>query len=448
MKGLGMIVAKFGGTSVGSGSRIRAVAEIVAQRLSKNPVVVVSAAGGVTDRLLSAARTAMSQGTVEIGEIERLQHGILDDLSLDRDLIAPEFEELHRLLRALVTINDDSPKVMDRVVSFGERISAKIVVAHFRDHGIASRNLTPQDIGLVTDSHFGAAEPLPEAEENIRKALGKSTDVPVVTGFIGVDKRGHLTTLGRGGSDYSAAIIGAALGAEEIQIWTDVNGIMTADPRIVNSARTVDRVSFDEAAELATFGAKVLHPKTIVPAVQRNIPVRILNSFAPQEQGTLIVADGVPDREMTALSARKNVTLLNIVSTRMLLAHGFMARLFEIFNRNRVSVDMVATSEVSVSLTLDPASPDAEHEIVSEIQKFSDVNIKRHKAILCLVSARMKVDPTIPARAFSTLAQNGITVEMISQGASRVNLGVVIDNRDTDRTLNLLHREFFERVNV
>ncbi|MGB2869859.1 MAG: aspartate kinase [Bacteroidota bacterium] len=442
-----MIVAKFGGTSVGSGSRIRAVGDIVAESLSRKPVVVVSAAGGVTDRLLAAARHAMKLGTIDLGEIETLQYGILDGLSLDRNLVASEFEELHRLLRALVTINDDSPKVMDRVVSFGERISAKIVAAHFRDRGIASKSLTPQDIGLVTDSHYGAAEPLPEAEENIRSALEELEAVPVVTGFIGVDRKGHLTTLGRGGSDYSAAIIGAAMGAEEIQIWTDVSGIMTADPRIVKNARTIDRVSFDEAAELATFGAKVLHPKTIVPAVQKNIPVRILNSFAPREQGTLIVADAVPDRGITALSARKNITLLNIVSTRMLLAHGFMARLFEIFNRNRVSVDMVATSEVSVSLTLDPASPDAEQEIVDEIRQFSGVNIKRHKAILCLVSARMKEDPQIPARTFSTLARNGIPVEMISQGASRVNLGVVIDNRDADRTLNLLHQEFFDTVN-
>jgi len=268
----------------------------------------------------------------------------------------------------------------------------------------------------------------------------KSGVVPVLGGFIGSTKRGVTTTLGRGGSDYTAALIGAALGVSEIQIWTDVTGVLTADPRIVPSAQTVERLSYGEAAELAYFGAKVLHPKTIQPAIENSIPVRICNSRAPHELGTLVGPETeTSPRTVKAIAHKTGVTTVQITSARMLGAYGFLRALFEVFERHRTVVDVVTTSEVSVSLSLDDAS--ALPAIVAELEQLGTVRVEKGRAIICVVGEGLRGTPGIAARVFSTTSD--INVTLISQGASSINFTFAIEEERVKEAVIRLHEEFF-----
>lgn len=429
-----MIVMKFGGTSVGNADRIKNVSEIVKSHVGKKPVVVVSAVGGVTDKLIE-----LCNRNVDLDQIKKIHFDIFKKLNLDKSLLEKDFEALTNLVNNNKKVD---AKVLDEFQSFGEQMSSKIVAAQLNKIGVEAQAFNAWDLGFVTSPDFGKAEPLDETFNNLNTNIQKLNVVPVVTGFIGKTKEGEITTLGRGGSDYTAAIVGSAINAEEIQIWTDVDGIMSTDPKIVSSARTIEKVSFAEASELAFFGARVLHPKTIIPAMEKNIPVKVLNSFNPDNKGTLILSKAEKNKQIVkAISYKKNITLVNIGSTRMLGAYGFLARIFDIFEKNKKSIDMIATSEVSVSLTIDN-----EHDIdsiVDELKKFTKVKLLKNRAIICVVGEGMKNTPGISGKTFTALGRNNINIEMVSQGASEINITFVVDSNDVENAVKVLHQEYY-----
>ncbi len=439
-----MRVMKFGGTSVGDRHRIANLCDIVKAHASLKPVLVVSAASKVTDMLLAAARRAAG-GEVESGDLEQRVCALLDAFDLDRSLIADEVAGLRAGLEAIALARAVTPELSDRVASFGERISARGIAATLRSRGIAAEAFDAWDVGMLTDATFGSAEPLPESDGLLRTKIGQRVAagiVPVVTGFVGRTSDGRVTTLGRGGSDYSAAILGAAVGADEIEIWTDVPGVMSSDPRVVPEAHTIPALSFDEAAELAYFGAKVLHPKTIHPAVRQGIPVRVKNTFDPGHPGTVITASGHSSaRGARAIAHKRGLTVVHVVSTRMLLAHGFLARIFEAFARHKVVVDLVATSEVSVSCTVDrDENLDA---ACGELQGIGDVTVTRGRTLVCVVAARLLTDPTVCPRIFEALGREGIPVQLMSMGASAINVSLVVDDAVGETAVRALHRALF-----
>jgi aspartate kinase len=449
-----MIVMKFGGTSVESKEAVERVTGIVRAYQGRRPIVVVSAMGKTTNKLLQAAQEAAAgrrdQALTIIDELRghHLTHGLAlagaFSAELDR-YIRAHFEWLDELVKGLSVVGELSPRSMDAIASVGERLSSLVVSFAFSAAGLASRHVDSRSV-MLTDDRFTHATPMLEEtyalmNEKVRPLA--ETAVVVMGGFIGSTKDGHTTTLGRGGSDYSAAIIGAGVDAEEIQIWTDVDGMLTADPRVVSGGHRVKSISFAEAAEMAYFGAKVLHPATVLPAVEKNIPVVILNSRRPEVEGTRITSKAAPCRNpVKSISCKRGVTILNVRSTRMLMAHGFLRRIFEVFDRSGTSVDMLATSEVSVSLTLD--HEEALDVISEELRQFAEVTIERDHAIVCLVGENIRHTPGIAGRAFQVLSNTNI--RMISQGASVLNLGFVIADSDLETVVAALHTEFFSEL--
>jgi len=439
-----MIVMKFGGTSVGSAERIRNAAEIVKSRIVKKPVVVVSAVTKITDALIKLANeSANGNGDGVFQGIKNVHIQILRELGINENLLNNDFKEIAALMKSAKSAGNSDAKMMDSFQSYGEQMSSKIMAEQLNNAGIRAKAFNSWEIGFITSPDFGNAEPLESDYGKMGENIASLNLVPVITGFIGKTEKGEITTLGRGGSDYSAAIIGAAIGAEEIQIWTDVNGIMTTDPKIVKSAKTIEVVSFAEASELAYFGAKVLHPKTMLPAMKKNIPVRVLNSLNPENEGTLILSKTKKknSNSVKAIACKKKITIMHIASSRMLLAHGFLAGIFDIFSRFKKSVDVVATSEVSVSLTID--NNDGISSIAGELEKFGRVEITGNKAIICLVGEGIADAKDIAGRTFSILCQNNIKVSMISVGASMINITFVVDEKNADKSMQALHKEFF-----
>lgn len=444
-----MIVMKFGGTSVGSAEAIRRVGEIVRSRLDREPVVVVSALSGITNELIEAAKNAHRRKTGPERSTARIAErhwALLDELGLARDLVKAELARLEEVLKGIFYLRELTARSLDYVMSFGEAMSSRIVAAHLASTGTPSKAWMGWEAGIVTDDNHGEAAVLSETWARIRQKLGSrdAGELPVVTGFLARTKGGERSTLGRGGSDYSAAILGRALGAEEIQIWTDVSGILSADPRVVKDAFTLRYVTFAEAAELAYFGAKVLHPKTIEPAVQAKIPVRILNTFEPDDPGTLVVAesDEEGERVVEGLAAKKGNILVNITSSRMLDAAGYLARVFEVLRRHEVSVDVISTSEVSISLTVDSRHRPQLDDALEEMSKVATVKLWENKAIVAVVGEGMQVNPGVAARVFAVMGRAGVNIEMISQGASELNITFVVEDAQADQALQALHAEF------
>lgn len=449
-----MIVMKFGGTSVESQEAIARITGIVQQNLCRRPIVVVSAMGKTTNKLLLAANEAAAgrrdQALLLVDEIR--SHHLSDGLplagtaaaDLDRQ-VRSHFDWLEELVKGISIVGELSPRSTDAIASIGERLSSLVVTYAFRAAGIDTEHVDSRRV-IITDEQFTRAQPLFDEtyrllNENVAPLAAYSA--VVMGGFIGSTSRGQTTTLGRGGSDFSASVVGAGVGAEEIQIWTDVDGMLTADPRIVPGGHRVKQISFAEAAEMAYFGAKVLHPATVAPAIEKNIPVVILNSRRPDIEGTRITADPVPClNPVKSISCKRDITILNIRSTRMLLAHGFLRRIFEVFDRWNTSVDMVSTSEVSVSLTLD----NTEHldGICTELRQFAEVNRESNQAIVCLIGENIRHSPGVSGRAFQVLRDKNI--RMISQGASLLNLGFVIADGDLTPAVAALHSEFFSEL--
>lgn len=444
-----MIVMKFGGTSVGSAEAIRRTGEIVRSRLGRQPVVVVSALSGVTNALIEAATGAHTRAVAPDESAQRLtarHREVLEELDLPTDLVDEELTRLSEVLKGIFYLRELTPRSMDYVLSFGESMSSRIVAAHLTKAGIPADAWAGWDAGIVTDADHGEATLLPETWSRIPQSLGKRDPerVAVVTGFLARTEGGERSTLGRGGSDYSAAIVGRGLAAEEIQIWTDVSGILSADPRVVEDAFTLRYVTFAEAAELAYFGAKVLHPKTIEPAMQAGIPVRVLNTFAPDDPGTLIVAesDEKEERVVEGIAVKKGNTLVNIHSLRMLDAAGYLAHVFEVLRRHDVSVDVISTSEVSVSLTVDPRHRRHLDRAVTELEKVAQVRLWDGQAIVAVVGEGMQVKPGVAARVFDVMGSAGINIELISQGASELNITFVVEDAQADRAMRELHTAF------
>jgi aspartate kinase len=450
-----VIVMKFGGTSVGSPERIRALAERVRDRLSRHPVVVVSAFSKVTDLLVRGAHLALARDSdyegviTEVLERHRRAIGELVPEGPVRKRLLDHLEATVGELRALYTgvyhLAELTARTLDAISGIGERLCYEIVAAALDAAGIPAQAVDARGV-IVTDESFGRATPLMDdttaAAARTVRPLVESRKVPVLPGFIGSTRKGVATTLGRGGGDWSAAVIGAALSVEEIQIWTDVDGMMTVDPRVVTSARVIPEVSFDEAAELAYFGAKVLHPATIKPAVERGIPVRVLNSLNPAAPGTLI-AGRVRDAERgepRAIAFKKGIAVVLIAQPRMLMAYGFVARVFEVFDRHRTPVDLIATSEVSISLTVD--DPAAVPAVEEELGALGEVQVLRAMAIVSIVGRGFTRQSGLAARVFQSLGE--VNVIMISFGASDVNLSFVVAETDAERAVRALHREFFE----
>jgi len=435
---------KFGGSSVKNAERILNVCSIVKSRLERKPIVVVSALGGITDMLIESADLALHGKDYSelLAEIKERHHSTLKDLKADEKLVDHLLEEFESLLSRIKENKEITSETMDNIQSFGERMSSRIVATALDGLGIVAEAHDAFEIGMITNDDHGNAEPLEETEEEMRSHLLDKRAVPVITGFIGKNKVGTITTLGRGGSDYSAAIFGAAVHAEEIQIWTDVNGVMTTDPRIVPEAKTIPEISFDEASEMAVFGAKVLHPKTILPAVRKDIPVRVLNTYEPDNEGTVIVSKATKtDGAVKAIAIKKDNVLMTAKSLRMLNAHGYLAKLFEVFAHYDKSVDMVSTSEVSVSMTLDN-DKDLD-KIEADLKKFAEVKIEKGKSIITLVGEGMKHTPGIAGKIFTTLGDAKINVEMISQGASEINVSFIVNEEDKEATVKKLHEIFF-----
>ena len=450
-----MIVMKFGGTSVESAAAIERVAGIVRSRQERHPIVVVSAMGKTTNKLLAIAAAAM---TGNRAEYIRQLHDLRDFHSREARQVVPldhraeldrtldeHFQELTELVKGLAVLGELTPRSIDAISSYGERLSSYIVTLAFRHFGMPAAHLDSRRVILTDKRHTQAAPNFPETYARLAKtvpALAKDA-VVVLGGFIGSTEDGVTTTLGRGGSDFTASIVGAGIGAEEIQIWTDVDGMLTADPTILPGGHRVKTISFAEAAELAYFGAKVLHPATVLPAIEKSIPVLILNSRRPDVPGTRIVAESVPcSNVVKSIACKRKIALLNIHSTRMLMAHGFLRRIFEVFDRFETPVDMVATSEVSVSLTID--NLERLPEITTELRHFAEVDTEKDEVIVCLVGENIRYTPGVARRVFGAL--NGINIRMISQGASRINLSFVVAEKDLVRTVEALHEEFFAQL--
>ena len=453
---MNLVVMKFGGTSVEDAAAIGRTAAIVAGRVAqgKSPVVVVSAMAKVTDQLLRAAEVASRgdrTGALAISERLRSRHRdtAADLVKNAKDRVAlmsmvdEKFDKLDEILRGLAAILELTPRVSDLIVSFGERISSRMVTAAFREQGIDAAHVDAREI-IVTDSQFQKAIPQDDIIEKRAPEkllpLVEAGKAPVMGGFIASNEAGLTTTLGRGGSDFTGALVGGALNAAAIEIWTDVDGIMTSDPRVCPDALRVRVISFEEAAELAYFGAKVLHPATILPAVRKNIPVSVLNSRNAACEGTRIISLAPHCRSpFKSIAVKKKLSIIDVVASRMLMTHGYLSEIFAIFDKHKCPVDMVSTSEVSVSLTVD--SNNQLPAIAADLSKLADVKYEGKKALVCMVGEDIRGQNGIAAQVFAAIRH--VNVRMISQGASEINMSFMIEEDDADEAVRSLHAAFF-----
>jgi len=451
---MSLVVMKFGGTSVEDPAAISRTAAIVAGRVAtgKLPVVVVSAMAKVTDQLLRAAAAAAQgdrTGALAISSRLRSRHRdtafalVKDSVALINQ-IDQKFDSLDEILRGLAVILELTPRISDLIASYGERLSSRIITAGFCERGIAAEHVDARQI-IVTDSQYQRAIPIDSAIEKRAgeriRPLANAKKVPIMGGFIGANEAGITTTLGRGGSDFTAALIGGAMAASDIEIWTDVDGIMTSDPRVCPDALRVKVISFEEAAELAYFGAKVLHPATILPAVKKNIPVHVLNSRNPSCEGTRIISLAPHCKSpFKSIAVKKKLSIIDVVASRMLMTHGYLKEIFDIFDRHKCPVDMVSTSEVSVSLTVD--SNEKLPAIAADLSKLADVKYEGKKALVCMVGEDIRGQNGMAAQVFTAIRH--INVRMISQGASEINMSFMIEEDDADEAVRALHAAFFQ----
>jgi aspartate kinase len=448
---------KFGGTSVQDAAAFSRVAEIVGSQKNFAPVVVTSAMSKVTDALLNAfelARKDEPKAAIESLEPHFARHlevasEFLDDEKHQK--IAVEIDkarnDLTDILERVARRSLPFQLLKDVVVAYGELLSSRLLAEVLRSKKLNARFVDSRRL-IVTDDEHGAANPIwSETEKIVQLELNsvlERGEIPVLGGFIAASRSGETTTLGRGGSDYSAALVGAALRAREIQIWTDVTGVLTCDPRICSDARTIDVLSYEEAAELAYFGAKVLHPKTIKPAVDYEIPVRVCNSHQPLERGTMVLSKSeVSPNKIKSIAHKTGITILRISSARMLGAYGFMSALFQIFERFRTVIDVISTSEVSVALTLD--NTDSLDKIVAELKRFGEVEVESGHAVICVVGEGLRATSGLASKLFSTIED--VPISLISHGASSVNLTFVVREEKVAEVIKRLHNEFFTENN-
>ncbi|KAI5599677.1 hypothetical protein BDE02_02G212400 [Populus trichocarpa] len=455
-------VMKFGGSSVASAERMREVAELILSFPNESPVIVLSAMGKTTNKLLLAGEKAVSCGVTNVDSIEELSfikelhNRTVKELEVDESVIAKHLEELEQLLKGIAMMKELTPRTRDYLVSFGECMSTRIFAAYMNKIGAKARQYDAFEIGFITTDDFTNADILEATYPAVAKSLHgdwiSDPAIPIVTGFLGKGWRScAITTLGRGGSDLTATTIGKALGLSEIQVWKDVDGVLTCDPNIYPHAEPVPYLTFDEAAELAYFGAQVLHPQSMRPAREADIPVRVKNSYNPNAPGTLITrARDMSKAVLTSIVLKRNVTMLDIASTRMLGQFGFLAKVFSTFEDLGISVDVVATSEVSISLTLDPSKlwsreliqQELDH-VVEELEKIAVVNLLQRRSIISLIG-NVQRSSLILEKAFHVLRTLGVNVQMISQGASKVNISLIVNDDEAEQCVKSLHKAFFE----
>lgn len=447
-----MIVMKFGGSSVRSADWINKVLDIAEQRLPAAPLLISSAMGKTTDALVCIAEDAaagrresafdrvagLRRGHVEAAE--ELLTGSYREETVAR--VGDLFDEMRSLVQGVTLIRECTPRTYDALLAFGERLSTTILTAAARERGVDTVLLDSREL-LVTDENFSAAVPeFAESHRRIRETVRpKAGMLYIAQGFIAATPSGVTTTLGRGGSDFTATIFGAALKAERVEIWTDVDGIMSCDPRIVAEAQSLTKLSYDEASELAYFGAKVVHPATILPAVELSIPVQVKNTGNPDHPGTTITAD-TESTGFQAIAGKSDITVITVHSSRMLNAYGFLSRLFRLFEEERVSVDLVATSEVSVSVTVDIT--ELPKRLETKLTDFGRITVEDRKSILSLVGRDLWKDSTFLTRVFTSIGED-IPVRLISLGSSDINLSLVIPSELAGEAMRRLHREFFSK---
>ncbi len=444
---------KFGGTSVGDVAAFERVFHIVSTQVERHPVVVVSAMTKVTDALLAAFEIAKKGDFAQaIATLEPHfeRHTEVSSHFIPADTPNAFNGELEfargELADLLIRVSRRSlplSMLKDAIVSYGEQLSSRLLAEVLKAKGVNARQVDSRRL-IVTDDEYGAATPIWDETEKLVKVelepLIAAGEVPIMGGFIAANRGGETTTLGRGGSDYSAALVAAALRAGELQIWTDVTGVMTCDPRICGDARTIPVLSYEEAAELAYFGAKVLHPKTIKPAVDHAIPVRVCNTFEPDAVGTMVLADSAEaPNKIKSIAHKKNITILRISSARMLGSYGFMSAVFQVFERFRTVIDVISTSEVSIALTLDNTAEI--DKITTELERLGDVEVDPGYAVICVVGEGLRASTGLASQVFSTI--NDVNVALISHGASSVNLTFVVKEEFVADVIKRLHKELF-----
>lgn len=450
-----MLVIKFGGTSVGDADRVANAIDIVAERRHLKPVIVVSALAGVTNDLVAASEAACAQDPKRVAAIIanvrrrhedvalRLVQQKSDFLESFIRQLDKQIEEIDTILRGIALLGEITLRARDKVMSIGEKLSSVLFAYTMMMRALPGEHVHSEDV-IRTDDRFGGATPIMDAtREQARRVLMPLLErnlIPVMGGFIGRTESGATTTLGRNGSDYTAAIVGAAIGADEVQIWTDVDGLLTCDPRVVPGARVIERLSFEEAAELAQFGAK-LHPRTLEPAVEANIPVRVLNTHNPSSPGTLITRTTDAASGPRSIARKKGVTMVHVTSNKMLGAHGFLARFFAVFEQLAISVDLIATSEVSVTVTVDEKHDT--DELVRRLKSIADgVELIDNQCIIAVVGQSVMSDARVGARVLDAL--HSMPVKMISLGRSGLNLSIVVDDARADDAVKAIHHTLFE----
>ena len=457
------LVMKFGGTSVGDGKKLRHVAELVkSYKDSGNQIVVVtSALGGVTDALLDAAHEASNKGKVSrvkefIINLTQKHHAAAHDALADKNVeetiaeLDARIEDLEKALTGICYLGELTPRSLDYISSYGERLAAPILSGSIRSLGVESEYFIGGEIGIITDDNFGGAHPLEMSYENVKKHISPllAGTIPVVAGFIAQNERGIITTLGRGGSDFTASIIGASINADEIWLWKEVHGIMTTDPKIVPEARPLSVISYIEAMEMSFFGAKVLHPKAIEPAIKHGIPVRVKNTFEPAYPGTLIVKDQKPSQKVVkAVSVIDKVALVNISGAGMVGTIGVAARVFTALAAAGVNIKMISqgSSEANLSIVVDEphlkkAVKALKHEfkngVVGNIEYDVDVSV------VAVVGVGMAGTPGVAGKVFGALGKHNVNVIMISQGSSQHNISFTVGKNDASKAVQVLHKEF------
>ncbi|AIF83009.1 aspartate kinase [Candidatus Nitrososphaera evergladensis SR1] len=460
-----IIVMKFGGTAVDSPDKVRHVAQLIKSHKAGNDVVcVVSAVRGMTDGLLSIADSVRRGDRTSIEDFVKkslkthtdIVNGAISDKKLREDALASmkkTIGELEDVLGGIVLLGEVTPKSLDYLMSFGERLSTPIVAYALADMGVDSEYLTGKEAGIVTDSNFGEARPLMDTTKlRVSHRLGPVTKrgaVPVITGFIGADQHGNTTTIGRGGSDYTATIVAASIGASEVWLWSDVDGLMTADPKIVKGAQVLKEVSFAEAMEMALFGAKYMHPRALEPVMDTKIPIRIRNTFNVKHPGTVITQNPSRDSQkiVKSVSAIRHTALIDVSGGGMVGAPGTAAKIFDTLAKNRVNIMMISQSpsESSISMVvrksdLDKATTTLELNLLGKVIK--QVNVSDDVAVIAVVGSGMRGIKGVAAKVFGAVAKRKINVIMIAQGSSELNLAFVVNDSDCEGAVNALHDEF------
>lgn len=458
---------KFGGTSIGNGEHIEKVANLVNNYVNQGHqiVVVVSALERVTDSLIQVSTKAKNGNRDYLHEflqdirekhITATRKAIKDKLLLEEieQTVKATINELENVLTGIVYLGELTAKSKDYVLSFGERLSTLLVWGALRDRGINAQYFTGKEVGIVTDFNFGEASPLMkmtthQVKQTIEPLLDKRI-VPVVTGYIAATQHGEITTLGRGGSDYTATIIATALDAHEVWVWTDVDGLMTSDPKIVPSAKIIPELSFQEAIEMAIFGAKAMHPRALEPAMEKNIPVRIRNTFNPENSGTLVVkAQKIKPRDIVkAITVIKGLALVNVSGAGMVGTPGTAANVFDVLGKNNINILMISqsASEANISFVL---QREALEKAVSALEiallgrgLIHEIASEDDVCVIAVVGAGMKGTPGVAARMFGAVAHKGVNIHMIAQGSSELNISFAVKEVDGEETVRAIHEEF------